>query len=143
MMSVAHILEGKGRNVATIQPHRMLSEAVATLHELRIGALVVTGADGKVLGILSERDIIRAIAAGGHVLTDPVSRYMTSKVVTCTMDTLIGDLMEDMTKGRFRHIPVVENDRLVGIVSIGDVVKHRLAEMQHETEALREYITTA
>ena len=92
------------------------------------------------LGILSERDIIRAIAASGQRAgRTPVSRYMTSKVVTCTMDTLIVDLMEDMTKGRFRHIPVVENDRLSGIVSIGDVVKHRLAEVQHETEALREY----
>lgn len=142
-MKVVHILDVKGREVATIQPHRTISEAVAVLHEKRIGALVVVGADGKVLGILSERDIIRAIAAGGHVLTDPVSRYMTAKVITCTPDTLVIDLMEDMTRGRFRHMPVLDQDRLAGIVSIGDVVKQRLEEFQHETQALKEYITTA
>ncbi|MCP8940346.1 CBS domain-containing protein [Alsobacter sp. SYSU M60028] len=142
-MKVVHILDVKGREVATIQPHRSISDAVAVLHEKRIGALVVVGADGKVMGILSERDIIRAIAAGGHVLTDPVSRYMTAKVITCTPDTLVVDLMEDMTRGRFRHMPVIDQDRLAGIVSIGDVVKQRLEEFQHETQALKEYITTA
>ena len=103
--------------------------------------MVVTGADGKVLGILSERDIVRALAQGAVALEHPVSRYMTAKVVTCTIDTLVVDVMEDMTNGRFRHLPIVENGRLAGIISIGDVVKHRLAEIQHETEALREYIT--
>lgn len=142
-MQVAYILNVKGRDVATIQPHRTLSDAVALLNERRIGAVVVTGADGKVMGILSERDIVRAVGAGGHVLTDPVSRYMTSKVITCSPDTLIVDLMEEMTRGRFRHLPVIEDGRLAGIVSIGDVVKHRLEEFQFETQQLREYITTA
>ena len=103
--------------------------------------MVVAGADGKVLGILSERDIVRALAKGAGTLQDPVSRYMTPKVVTCTVDTLVVDAMEEMTNGRFRHLPVVEGGKLAGIISIGDVVKHRLAEIQHETEALREYIT--
>lgn len=140
-MTIARILSVKGRDVMTIQPHRLVSDAVAVLAERRIGAVVVTGADGKVLGILSERDIVRALAQGAGVLQDPVSRYMTAKVVTCTIDTLVVDAMEDMTNGRFRHLPVVDGGKLAGIISIGDVVKHRLAEIQHETEALREYIT--
>jgi CBS domain-containing protein len=104
---------------------------------------VVAGADGRVLGILSERDIVRALTAGAEVLSHPVSRYMTAEVVTCAPDMLIVDVMEEMTAGRFRHMPVVQSGRLAGIISIGDVVKHRLDEMQHETQALREYITTA
>lgn len=140
-MTVGLILASKGRDVVTIPPHRTLTDAVQLLAEKRIGAVVVAGADGKVLGILSERDIVRALAAGSHVMGDPVSRYMTAKVVTCGPDSLIGDIMEDMTSGRFRHMPVVEGGRLAGIISIGDVVKFRLAEFQHEAEALKEYIT--
>ncbi len=140
-MTIARILSVKGRDVVTIQPHRLISDAISLLAERRIGAVVVTGADGKVLGILSERDIVRALAAGPAALQDAVSRYMTAKVITCTAETLVVDAMEDMTNGRFRHLPVVEQGRLAGIISIGDVVKHRLAEIQHETEALREYIT--
>ena len=140
-MTVDQILSTKGRTVVTIQPHRTLTDAVALLAEKRIGAVVVTGADGKVVGILSERDIVRALALGQHVMGDPVSRYMTAKVVTCMRDMLVVDVMEEMTKGRFRHIPVVEEGRLIGLISIGDVVKHRLAEFQHEADALREYIT--
>ena len=104
--------------------------------------MIVGGDDGAVLGILSERDIVRALAAGADALQHPVSRYMTAEVVTCAPDMLIIDVMEEMTAGRFRHMPVMEGGRLAGIVSIGDVVKHRLDEMQHETQALREYITT-
>ena len=140
-MTVDHILSAKGRDVTTIQPHRTLTEAIAVLAEKRIGAVVVTGADGRVQGILSERDIVRALAQGAHALGDPVSRYMTARVVTCSGDMLIVDVMEEMTQGRFRHMPVVEGGRLAGLVSIGDVVKYRLAEFQHETDALREYIT--
>ena len=125
-MTVGLILASKGRDVVTIPPHRTLTDAVQLLAEKRIGAVIVAGADGKVLGILSERDIVRALAAGSHVMGDPVSR---------------GDIMEDMTSGRFRHMPVVEGGRLAGIISIGDVVKFRLAEFQHEAEALKEYIT--
>jgi CBS domain-containing protein len=142
-MTVARIVATKGREVVTIQPHRTLAEAIAVLGERRIGAVVVTGADGTVLGILSERDIVRALVAGADVLGHPVSRYMTADVVTCAPDMLIVDVMEEMTAGRFRHMPVVDAGHLSGIVSIGDVVKHRLDEMQHETQALREYITMA
>jgi CBS domain-containing protein len=142
-MTVSRILAHKGRDVATIQPHHTLADAVSVLGERRIGAVVVAGADQRVLGILSERDIVRALTAGGEVLGHPVSRYMTANVVTCTPEMLIVDVMEEMTSGRFRHMPVVERGKLAGIISIGDVVKHRLDEMQHETQALREYITTA
>jgi CBS domain-containing protein len=142
-MTISRILDAKGRDVATIQPHRTLADAVQQLAERRIGALVVAGADGKLVGILSERDIVRALALGAQVLNDPVSRYMTSRVVTCTREMLLVDAMEEMTAGRFRHLPVVEDGRLAGIISIGDVVKFRLLEIQHETQALREYITTA
>jgi CBS domain-containing protein len=140
-MTVSRILSTKGREVVTIQPHRTLSEAARVLGERKIGAVVVTGADGQVLGILSERDIVRALVRGPDSLQDAVSAYMTAEVITCAPDMLIVDVMEEMTTGRFRHMPVVERGRLSGIISIGDVVKHRLTEMQHETEALREYIT--
>jgi len=141
-MTVSRILSTKGRDVVTIQPHRTLGEAAKLLGERRIGAVVVSGSDGAVHGILSERDIVRALGkAGASSLDDPVSRHMTAEVITCAPDTMIVDVMEDMTSGRFRHMPVVEGGRLTGIISIGDVVKHRLNEMQHETQALREYIT--
>jgi len=140
-MTVSRILSTKGREVVTIQPHRTLSEAARVLGERKIGAVVVTGADGQVLGILSERDIVRALVRGADALQDAVSAHMTAEVITCAPDMLIVDVMEEMTTGRFRHMPVVERGRLSGIISIGDVVKHRLNEMQHETEALRDYIT--
>ena len=143
-MNVEHILSDKGREVVTVAPHMKLSEAARTLSERRIGAVVVSDADNPVLGIISERDIVRAIAAnGGAALGEPVSRYMTSKVVTCTSRSALNDLMETMTTGKFRHVPIVENGRLVGIVSIGDIVKFRLAEIEGESQALREYIATA
>jgi len=140
-MTVSRILALKGRDVATIAPHRSVADAVTLLAARRIGAVIVGGDDGAVLGILSERDIVRALAAGADALQHPVSRYMTAEVVTCAPDMLIVDVMEEMTAGRFRHMPVMEGGRLAGIVSIGDVVKHRLDEMQHETQALRQYIT--
>lgn len=140
-MTVSRILALKGRDVATIAPHRSVADAVTLLAARRIGAVIIGGDDGAVLGILSERDIVRALAAGADALQHPVSRYMTSEVVTCAPDMLIVDVMEEMTAGRFRHMPVMEGGRLAGIVSIGDVVKHRLDEMQHETQALRQYIT--
>ena len=143
-MNVEHILSDKGREVVTIAPHMTLMEAARTLSGKRIGAIVVSDSDNPVLGILSERDIVRAIAAGGTAALDqPVSRYMTAKVVTCTSRSAINDLMETMTTGKFRHVPIVENGRLVGIVSIGDIVKFRVAEIENESKALREYIATA
>ena len=143
-MNVEHILSDKGRKVVTIAPSKSLAEASQVLSENRIGAVIVSDGSNPVLGILSERDIVRAVAAGGGaVLGEPVSRHMTGKVVTCTSRMAINDLMETITTGKFRHVPVVENGTLVGIVSIGDLVKHRLAEIESESRALRDYIATA
>jgi CBS domain-containing protein len=143
-MSIARILEDKGRDVQTIQPHRTLAEAARLMSERRIGAAVVTGADGAVLGILSERDIVRAVADNGPAaLDEPVSRRMTGKVVTCGPGMTIDTAMEVMTQGKFRHLPVVENGRLVGIVSIGDIVKRHIEKMEAETRAMRDYIAMA
>lgn len=142
-MTVAHILKSKGRDVLTIVPHRTLAEAVAILAARRVGAVVVTGADGTVLGILSERDVVRAIGENGaEALDHAVSRHMTANVKTATEAEPVVSIMERMTGGKFRHMPVVEDGRLAGIVSIGDVVKHRLAEMEVETAAMRDYIST-
>ena len=143
-MNVEHILAAKGREVATTEPDRTLAEAARTLTEKKIGAVVVTNADLGVLGILSERDIVRAVARGGAAaLEDPIAQHMTGKVVTCTRQSSINELMEMMTARKFRHVPVIENGRLAGIISIGDVVKHRVAEIEAEHQALREYIATA
>jgi CBS domain-containing protein len=143
-MSVARILAEKGREVQTIQPHRTLAEAAAVLAQRRIGAAVVTGADGAVLGIISERDIVRAVSEqGAGAMTEPVSRRMTQKVMTCQDSTSIETAMEMMTAGKFRHLPVVEGGRLVGIVSIGDVVKRHIEKIEAETRAMRDYIAMA
>ena len=143
-MNVEQLLRDKGREVVSVQPHRTLAEAIRTLSEKRIGAVVVMGADGSLVGILSERDIIRALGElGGAALESAVSRSMTSKVVTCRPQTSVDELMEIMTTGRFRHVPVVENGRVTGIVSIGDVVKHRVAAIEAESKAMRDYIAMA
>jgi CBS domain-containing protein len=143
-MNVAQLLGDKGHEVVSVQPHRTLAEAIQTLSKHRIGAVVVTGADGALIGILSERDIIRAVGeSGAAALEGPVSRVMTSKVVTCRPQTSVDELMEIMTSGRFRHVPVVENGRISGIVSIGDVVKHRVAAIEAESRAMRDYIAMA
>ena len=144
-MTVKAILSRKGNDVITIQPTVTLSAAVNILAEHRIGALVVVaGADEQVAGILSERDIVRALAQRGPgALQEAVGQVMTRRVVTCTESDTVAALMERMTQGKFRHLPVVERGKLVGLVSIGDVVKHRLGEMEHESNALREYILTA
>lgn len=143
-MIVNRILSLKGRDVVTIEPQRTLSEAAKLLSERKIGALLVCDGKRAFLGIISERDIVRAVSAHGPgALDEPVSRFMTEKVVSCTGQTPINDVMEIMTQQKFRHIPVVENGALVGIVSIGDVVKSRLEEIEAEAQAIREYIATA
>jgi CBS domain-containing protein len=143
-MTVARILATKGRDVVITQPHRTLSEVVGILSDKGIGAIVVTGANGQVLGIISERDIVRAVARHGAAALDhATSRHMTAKVVTTHEGATLDSLMEVMTGGRFRHVPVVENERLVGLVSIGDVVKHRVADIETEQQALKDYIATA
>jgi CBS domain-containing protein len=143
-MTVDHILQSKGRSVETIDPDRTLGDAARLLSERKIGAVLVSNTFRPVLGILSERDIVRAVATHGpSALGEPVSRFMTEKVMTCTGRSGINEVMGMMTDGKFRHVPVVEGGRLVGIVSIGDVVKHRLAEIEAESQAMREYIATA
>lgn len=143
-MNVAQILKQKGRDVLTIAPHNSLQQAAETLGRRRVGAIIVADAAGAVLGILSERDIVRAIGVhGGDALPDPVSKYMTANPTTVGEDADIEEMMRLMTEGRFRHLPVVEVGRLVGIVSIGDVVKHNVDVLHHERNSLREYIASA
>ena len=143
-MTVSIILAGKGRDVVTIEPSATLSDAVKLLAEKRIGAVVILGADRRIAGILSERDIVRALAESGRDAVDgPVSAAMTRKVSTCHERETISAIMERMTTGKFRHIPVVDQGKLVGIVSIGDVVKHRLSEVERDSAAMRDYILTA
>jgi CBS domain-containing protein len=143
-MTVNDILSQKGNQVLTIEPTATLAAAVQMLAQRRIGALVVTGADDRIVGIISERDIVRMLGEKGTaVLGAPLAEAMTRKVVTCARNETIAEIMERMTGGKFRHVPVVEQGRLVGIVSIGDVVKARLGELEYEQDALREYIRTA
>ncbi|MDF2994954.1 MAG: putative signal transduction protein with domain [Xanthobacteraceae bacterium] len=140
-MTVRAILDGKGHDVLTIRPESSLREAVQMLAEHRIGAVVVTDAAGQVVGILSERDVVRVIGKDGPGrLDDPITTVMTAKVITANGTETVPEVMELMTGGRFRHIPVVDHGRLVGIISIGDVVKHRVAEMERESQTMREYI---
>ena len=140
-MQVKHILYAKGREVVTITEDATLSEAARLMARRRIGAVVVRGQDGAFAGIISERDIVNAIAEDSvAALGKSVASRMTRQVTMCAECDPIEDLMETMTRGRFRHVPVVEDDRLVGIVSIGDVVKSRIEETVREAETLRDYI---
>ena len=143
-MSVARILKEKGRDVETAQPHHTLREIVKRLADKHLGALVVSDSTRAALGIVSERDIVRVLAEfGPGVLDEPASKYMTREVQTVTEDASLDEVMSIMTNGRFRHMPVVEHGKLVGIVSIGDVVRRHVDALHHEREALREYIATA
>jgi CBS domain-containing protein len=142
-MNVAAILKSKGRNVVVAPSDASLLEIARVLREHGIGCVVVSGEDGKIAGIVSERDIVRGIAKSGEdVLKQPVSACMTKHVVTCKESDTIERLMSEMTAHRFRHMPVVERGRLVGLVSIGDVVRMRIAEAEMEAAAMREYIAT-
>lgn len=143
-MTVRLLLQKKSGSLVTISPDAPLTQAIDSLAEHRIGAIVAVSADGRLEGILSERDVVRILAEKGtEVLSSPVSSVMTRAVVTCAPDDAIPVIMERMTRGRFRHVPVVENGRLTGIISIGDVVKHRVEEMERESAELRDYIMTA
>ena len=143
-MTVQALLSDKGSDVISIDPTATLEAAAKKLAEHRIGALLVLGPDRRVIGILSERDIVRVLAErGAAALAQPLSQVMTRKVVTCSQSDTVGVLMERMTTGKFRHLPVIEQEQVVGMVSIGDVVKHRLHEMEQESAALRDYIQTA
>ena len=141
-MNVATILRQKGRAVTTASPQATLLEISNKLAAKRIGAIVIVGAGGEVAGIVSERDVIRMIGSQGpECLSRPVSESMTRQVITCHEDDTLDELMRQMTEGRFRHLPVVTDNALVGIISIGDVVKHHVAEVEMEATAMREYIT--
>ena len=143
-MTIARILAAKGRDVVTTQPHRTLAEVAEVLVAKNIGAVVVADVQGSVTGILSERDIVRAVAKRGTaVFHDTVSMHMTAEVITTSEDERVHVAMEKMTYGRFRHLPVICHERLVGLVSIGDLVKYRLAEYEYEQKVTREYIATA
>jgi len=142
-MNVATILKMKGRAVSTARPDASLLEVAQKLGTKKIGAIVVVGDNGNVVGIISERDIIRAISErGASALSLAVADVMTRHVISCGETSELDELMEMMTKGRFRHLPVIEDGALVGIVSIGDVVKHHVAEVEMEVSPIRNYLAT-
>ncbi len=142
-MTVQAILDTKGHHIVHITPDVTLAAAVKLLAERRIGAVLVMS--GHTLdGILSERDIVRVISErGADALAEPVGNVMTRKVINCKPADTVAEIMEKMTSGKFRHLPVMHEDRIVGLISIGDVVKTRVQEFEHEQEALRDYIATA
>ena len=143
-MILKTILAAKGGEVVSIEPTADLAAAAKLLAERRIGAVMILGPGGRIAGILSERDIVRAVAEhGAPALKQSVAQVMTRNVATCGENEPIDKIMERMTAGKFRHMPVVEAGRLIGIVSIGDVVKQRVDEVERESEALREYIRSA
>ncbi|MBW9114949.1 CBS domain-containing protein [Rhizobium cauense] len=139
--TVKAILDAKGRNVVTAGPDTTVSEAAVLLSKKKIGAVVIVGMENKISGIFTERDVVHAIAkAGAACLDQPISSLMTAKVYRCHEDSTVNDLMELMTSRRFRHVPVETNGKLVGIISIGDVVKTRIAEVELEAEQIKAYI---
>jgi CBS domain-containing protein len=143
-MSVARVLARKGHDVITVSAQNTLQVVAGILAIRRVGAAVVVDAHGVIAGIISERDIIRAIGESGpSVLDKPVSAYMTAKVFTTTPAASLASLMQAMTEGRFRHVPVLTNGALDGLISIGDVVKTHLDDLENEHRAMRDYIATA
>jgi len=140
-MLVQTILNVKGADVVSMMPSETVAAAAAVLTRHRIGAVLVRDEIGALVGILSERDIVRGIAQeGAGVLTRTVTALATHEVISCDPEDDMDHVMGLMTRGRFRHLPVMRDGRLVGLVSIGDVVKHRLAEIEGESQALRQYI---
>ena len=141
-MTVRAILDSKGHHIESVEPEVKLSAAIKILAERRIGAVLVMS-KGRIEGILSERDIVRVLGErGARVLDEPVSATMTRKVVSCRQADTVAGIME-MMLGKFRHLPVVEDGVVVGLISIGDIVKWRVREYETEQEAMREYIKTA
>jgi CBS domain-containing protein len=142
---IEHILHRKGREVATVASDATVADAVALLHEWNVGALVVVAEGTPVAGILSERDVVRALAGAGDapaLLGWPVANLMTTEVTTCGLRSTVDELAKLMTDRRIRHVPVVDGDAVVGVVSIGDVVKSRLDELQEETDTLHDYLSS-
>jgi CBS domain-containing protein len=142
-MTVRSILNTKGHQIMSVEPDAKLAAAVKLLGEKKIGAVLVMN-QSRLEGILYERDIVRVIGErGAGALEEPVSQVMTRKVVTCKETDTVAELMETMTTGKFRHLPVTDNGKVVGLISIGDIVKRRVQEYESEQEALRDYIKTA
>lgn len=143
-MSVAHILKAKGRDVITAGASATVKQAAATLAEKRIGAIVILGAGGAIEGIISERDIVRAVARdGASALDKPVATIMTREVKHCTETDSESDLMTLMTQHRIRHLPVVSGGKLAGMISIGDVVKFKIEQIERDAENMKAYIAGA
>jgi CBS domain-containing protein len=142
-MTVRAVFDTKCHQITSVEPDAKLAAAIRILGERKIGAVLVMS-QGRVEGILSERDIVRVLGErGANVLDEPVSAVMTRKVVSCKQADTVSAIMEMMTLGKFRHLPVVEGERVVGLISIGDIVKWRVREYEAEQEALRDYIKTA
>lgn len=143
-MNVSKILEDKGNSVVTVSADAQVSDAIELLNRHNIGALVAVDAKDRVAGILSERDIVRRLRTGGAatLLSQAVSAIMTPKPISCTRDDSVDDVMQMMTGRHFRHMPVIENDTLIGVISIGDVVKTKIEVTEGEAAALREYIAS-
>jgi CBS domain-containing protein len=140
-MYVDTILRKKGDTVITVEPDCLVSQAAQTLHEKRIGAALVRDAAGSIVGILSERDIVRGVALNQEAcLNMKVKELMTRPVITCSRTDSIEQIMELMTERRVRHLPIMDEGVLIGIISIGDVVKQRISEIEHESQALKQYI---
>ncbi|MEJ1161118.1 CBS domain-containing protein [Prosthecomicrobium sp. N25] len=143
-MTVKAILAEKGSRVLTLTPEHTLAEACEMLAANKIGAVVLTHADGTIAGILSERDVVRAIAQEGPgAIAQKSGSYMSRHVVTCREEDTIHDVMSRMTAGRFRHMPVIRHGKLIGVVSIGDVVKRRIEVVEREADEIRSYIASA
>lgn len=142
-MTVKAILDQKGRDVVTVGPDISVAEAGRELSRHKIGAIVVADSGGKICGILSERDIVRSLAEKGpSILETPVSSVMTSKVKVCDESHSVIQLMEMMTQGRFRHLPVEVDGKIGGIISIGDVVRMRIEQVEREAEEIKAYIAS-
>lgn len=143
-MFVHQILEGKGGDIVTIGPSARVTDVAALMSEKRIGAVVVLETGDDIAGIVSERDVTRGLAEyGSELLGMRVDQIMTPEVVTCGPDDGVDKLMQKMTTGRFRHLPVVDKSKMVGIVSVGDIVKSRLSELEAEASMLQDYIAGA
>ena len=143
-MHARDILKNKGGRIISATAEMSVADACRLLHDNRIGAVLVLNADGRIGGIFSERDVVTGMAKhGAAVTTMTVGALMTREVMTCQPTDLIADIMATMTSRRIRHLPVLEEEQLLGIISIGDVVKSRLDETAHEIDSLREYVMTA
>ncbi|MEM9634211.1 MAG: CBS domain-containing protein [Pseudomonadota bacterium] len=141
-MTVAAILSGKGHETITARSDALLSEIAETLAKNKIGAVVVCAGDNSIQGIVSERDIVRVVGTqGASALSLPASSVMTKDVVTCSEENSVNEVMARMTQGRFRHMPVLKDGKLTGVISIGDVVKFKIAQVELEAEQMRSYIS--